>query len=316
MRYLVTGAAGFIGSAILGELAADGQNSVVGVDSLAEYYSTDIKNRRISELRAKNVAFQIRDVRDLKGRDLEGVDVIFHEAGQPGVRNSWGQEFDCYVRDNVQATQHLLELVKDSNVSRFIYASSSSVYGDAESYPTHESAVPAPRSPYGVTKLAAEHLCSLYAANFAVPTVSLRYFTVYGPGQRPDMAFSRFIAAALDGRSVTINGDGEQVREFTHVSDIVRANILAASADVPRGSVINLSGGSSVSINQVLDILDDVNGNAVRRDYSDPAVGDVFRTGGDTNRAKAWLSWSPKIDIHTGFKDQYSHAASRNAHLV
>ncbi|MCB0969696.1 MAG: NAD-dependent epimerase/dehydratase family protein, partial [Ilumatobacter sp.] len=203
----------------------------------------------------------------------------FHLAGQPGVRSSWGSGFPEYTTRNIDATQRLLEACRGrSGLRRFVYASSSSIYGDAESYPTREDIRPQPVSPYGVTKLGAEHLCTLYATNFDVPTVSLRYFTVYGPGQRPDMAFTRFIKAAIGGRAVSIYGSGEQVRDFTYVDDVVSANVLAATRDVARGAVFNVAGGSHATVNEVLGILGELTGSALRTEHLAGAAGDVKRT--------------------------------------
>ena len=232
-------------------------------------------------------------------------DVIFHLAGQPGVRGSWGTEFSGYLDHNVLATQRLLEAAIGSRRLRaFVYSSSSSVYGEALSYPTHETDTTSPNSPYGVTKLAAEHLCSLYATNHGVPTRSLRFFTVYGPRQRPDMAFYRFISAAFRGEAVEVYGDGHQVRDFTYVEDIVRAVMLAADANLPGGSVINLSGGSSVSVIDVLRDLERIVSRPIQVRHLAAVPGDVKRTGGATQRARDQLDWSPQIDLFEGLTRQ------------
>src|SRR3954454_2167315 len=253
MRALVTGVAGFIGSTRTHAVLARG-DQVVGVDCSTPYYDRAAKDANLATA-GQSDRFELIET-DLRSDDVEslvdGVDVVFHQAAQPGVRLSWSTGFEDYVSHNVLATQRLLEAVKANTSAKFIYASSSSVYGNAPAYPTTEDDVPRPHSPYGVTKLAAEHLCSLYASNFGVPTVSLRYFTVYGPGQRPDMAFNRFIRATLAGEPITVYGTGEQVRDFTYVDDVVQANLLAAEGDVPPGSVFNVSGGSDISVNEVL----------------------------------------------------------------
>ena len=229
MRALITGAAGFIGSHLVEALVADGWD-VVGVDCLTPYYDVTQKLGNVEELRT-SVDLELIDA-DLRTSPLEplldGVDAVFHQAGQPGVRASW-DDFESYVEHNILATRRLLEAARGTNVTRFVYASSSSVYGDAVSYPTREETLPMPQSPYGVSKLAAEHLCNVYARNWAVPVVSLRYFTVFGPRQRPDMATHRLIRAALEGGSFPMYGTGDQVRDFTYVGDVVAANLAAAN---------------------------------------------------------------------------------------
>ena len=245
IRALVTGAAGFIGSRLAIRLCREG-HSVTGVDSFTDYYDAELKRTQaatVADAGARIVEADLNVV-DLDGL-LDGIELIFHLAGQPGVRASWGSEFQTYTHANIGATQRLLESSRGKpDLRRLIFASSSSVYGDAERYPTREQDRPQPVSPYGVTKLAAEHLCTLYASNFGVPTVSLRYFTVYGPGQRPDMAFSRFVNAAIRNEEVHVYGSGEQVRDFTYVDDVVESNILAALSNTEPGSVFNVAGGS------------------------------------------------------------------------
>lgn len=314
MKTLVTGVAGFIGSTLAERLIRDG-HEVVGIDCFSEYYDREIKKSNISSLlETENFEFIEADLNKADLQDLlQGVQVIYHQAGQPGVRKSWGSDFSSYVDANILATQRLLEGVCHSanDISRFVYASSSSVYGNAEKYPTTESDTPQPRSPYGVTKLAAEHLVSLYADNFGVPTVSLRYFTVYGPRQRPDMAFNRFISRTQNGQTLQIHGDGNQVREFTYVEDIVEANIRAGTAVLDPGVVINLSGGTSVSVNQVLELLETIHGEPLAVERGAPALGDVFRTGGSTERAKALLDWEPQISIDEGLSLEYEWFAKQ-----
>ena len=226
MRALVTGCAGFIGSHLCEALIAAGHD-VVGVDCFTDYYARSHKEANLAQLRDE-ARFSLREV-DLAAGELSnllnGVDVVYHQAAQPGVRASWGSYFDTYVRHNIVATQRLLEAVKGQPLRRFVYASSSSVYGDAEAFPTSEMVIPKPVSPYGVTKLAAEQLVYLYGRNYGVPTVSLRYFTVYGPRQRPDMAFRRFIEWALADQPIHVYGDGEQTRDFTFVGDVVAARL-------------------------------------------------------------------------------------------
>ena len=239
MRALVTGVAGFIGSNLADLLLADG-HEVVGIDCFTDYYDIAIKRSNIAQAQVhKNFRLVEEDLLDCDLRALlDGIDAVFHQAGQPGVRLSWADGFETYTRLNVLATQRLLEAAKDSSIDRLVYASSSSLYGAAEHYPTSEVDLPAPMSPYGVTKLAAEHLCSLYHRNYGVPTVSLRYFTVFGPRQRPDMAMHRLIDSAINGSEFTMFGDGSQIRDFTYVGDIVKANIAAATASASVGGSV------------------------------------------------------------------------------
>src|SRR3954451_8371562 len=256
MVVLVTGAAGFIGSHLTEALLAQGE-SVRAVDALTSYYDVATKLRNLAAAQHHpGLDFVHADLcEDDLDALLDGVDVVYHLAGQPGVRRSWSAGFPAYVRANVLATQRLLEAVRRHPVRRFVYSSSSSVYGNAAAYPTSETDVPQPHSPYGVTKLAGEHLCGLYAANWGLPTVSLRYFTVYGPRQRPDMGIYRFIDAALTGCDVPLYGDGSQVRDFTFVADAVRANVLAAQSAAAPGTVCNIAGGSSVTVDEVLALV-------------------------------------------------------------
>jgi UDP-glucuronate 4-epimerase len=305
MTALVTGVAGFVGSSIAEALLSRGQ-TVVGIDSLSDYYDPQLKRRNLLRLESPGFKFIHGDLNtyDLSAL-LAGVDTVFHQAGQPGVRKSWGQEFDKYLYANISATQRLLEAAKSSSIRRFVYASSSSVYGDAEAYPTDESFLPRPLSPYGVSKLAAEHLCVLYARNFDVPTVSLRYFTVYGPRQRPDMAFTRFIRAALLSSPIEIYGSGKQVRDFTYIKDVVEANLLASVADLRPGSVYNIAGGSSVTVNDVLDLIRDLSPNKLDVRYTPGLPGDVARTGGSTVSVQQDLSWFPKTSIEDGIQRHF-----------
>ena len=310
MKVVVTGAAGFVGSAIARRMLADG-HTVLGIDSVTDYNDPAWKRQRLAVLSAIP-GFDLVEG-DLNELDLpallDDAEVVFHEAGQPGVRLSWGSHFGTYLSANVAATQALLEAaVKSSSLRRLVYASSSSVYGDAERYPTLETDRPQPRSPYGVTKLAAEHLCSLYAANHGVPTVSLRYFTVYGPGQRPDMAFTRFTRAAATGEQITIFGDGTQMRDFTFIDDVVEANVRAAAADIPAGSVYNVAGGSNISVNGTLAILQQLAGRPLDIRYRATVAGDVFRTGGSTVAIRRDLEWRPRVAIEDGLAAQLAWA--------
>lgn len=313
MKILVTGAAGFVGSNLSARLLDLG-HEVVGLDSVTDYYEVELKRANLDRL-ANRPGFRFIEG-DLNVVDLselaETTEVVFHQAGQPGVRKSWGKDFSFYLEDNVKATQRLLETFKGSpSLRRLVYASSSSVYGDAERYPTTERDTPQPLSPYGVSKLAAEHLCVLYARNFTVPTVSLRYFTVYGPGQRTDMAFTRFVRAAVRGERISIYGDGTQVRDFTFIDDIVAANIAAGTAEsVPPGRVYNVAGGSNTSVREVLDRLAELHGAPLDVEYVDRVAGDVFRTGGDTSLIQSELGWAPEVTLEEGLHRQYEWGKS------
>jgi nucleoside-diphosphate-sugar epimerase len=228
------------------------------------------------------------------------------------VRASWDERFADYATHNVLGTQRLLEAARHAGIRRFVYASSSSIYGNAVTYPTLEETVPAPFSPYGVTKLAAEHLCKAYAQNFGFPTVSLRYFTVYGPRQRPDMSIHRLIEAALGGTSFPRFGDGTQVREFTHVDDVIAANRLAAVAEVLPGAVFNISGGSEIALNDLIALVEATVGSAVEIDQRPAEPGDVHRNGGSTVRAREQLGWVPQVGLADGVASQVAwHRARR-----
>jgi UDP-glucuronate 4-epimerase len=307
MKVIVTGAAGFVGSNLIKKLIEDESLEVVGIDSFTNYYDRDQKRRNLPPASTANFTLIERDLLEVDLVEmLSDANAVFHQAGQPGVRKSWGNDFPTYTRQNVEVTQALLEAARRSHsLNRFIYASSSSIYGNAASYPTSEKHVPAPISPYGVTKLAAEHLVSLYSSQFGVPGISLRYFTVYGPGQRPDMAFHKFLRAAAVGSPIPVYGSGEQIREFTYVEDIVRANIAAWKTDTPPGTVVNLSGGSSVSVNEVLQIMEEITGLEIRIDRLDAVAGDVYRTGGTTRLAMELLGWSPRTKLSDGLRQEY-----------
>lgn len=300
MNVLVTGAAGFIGSHLC-ELLLDMGHTVRGVDCFTGYYPRSHKERNVAELRERNGFHLIEgDLRKLSLRGLlDEVNVVYHLAAQPGVRPSWGRDFRTYVHNNILATQRLLEALKDRPPSKLVYASSSSVYGNAETYPTSESVRPRPHSPYGVTKLAAEHLCELYRENFGVPSVSLRLFTAYGPRQRPDMAFSRLIRAAANGRRFELYGDGEQTRDFTFVGDVVRAMHNAAMSDWE--GVANVGGGHQISLNQVISLVEEMCGpiHLIREPM---ATGDVQHTAADIRVARAAFSYEPRTTLEEGLE--------------
>jgi nucleoside-diphosphate-sugar epimerase len=302
MRVLVTGCAGFVGSH-LSEALLDAGHSVVGVDCFTDYYARSVKEENLRQLQSES-QFTLRQV-DLAEADLsaviDGMDIIFHQAAQPGVRASWGSTFETYVRNNVLATQRLLESCKGRPLKKFVYASSSSIYGDAESFPTTESALPRPISPYGVTKLSGEQLAYLYWRNYEIPTVSLRYFTAYGPRQRPDMAFHRFIRAALEGKSIQVYGDGEQTRDFTYIADVVAANIAASESPLV-GRALNVGGGSRVSVNQVISVLGELIGRPPGVQHVSTVYGDARDTSADISAARREINYAPRVDLRTGLE--------------
>ena len=304
-RVVVTGAAGFIGSHLCERLLAAG-HEVVGIDSLSDYYDRERKEQNLREAAANpNFTLEEADLVDANlTRAMRGAAVVFHLAGQPGVRPSWGSHFDRYVHDNIVATQRLLEALREAPVQRLVFASSSSVYGNAEMFPTKETALPRPVSPYGMSKLAAEHLTFVYMRNFGIPATSLRYFTVYGPRQRPDMALCRFMESLVEEQEIEIYGDDEQTREFTFVSDAVDGTVKAASADVA-GQVINLGGGSRVTVNKVLDTLEEISHLKPRRRYLPAAPGDPRHTGASINLAREKLGWEPRVSLREGLARQW-----------
>ena len=306
MKALVTGGAGFIGSHLSERLLAEGA-TVTAIDCFTDYYAREIKERNLTALRGQP-RYRFVDA-DLNALDLpaqlDGVTHVFHLAAQAGVRRSWGRDFQTYTALNVDATQRLLEACVDRSIARVVYASSSSVYGDDVAIPMREDARVQPVSPYGVTKLAAEHLCNLYHTNYGVPAVSLRYFTVYGPRQRPDMGFHRFFSAILDGRPLVQYGDGLQTRDFTFVDDIVTATASAAVRGTP-GRVYNIGGGSRVALRDVFEMLARVSGRTVPIDQQPPQKGDMRDTYADTSRARAELAFQPTVDLETGLRAMFS----------
>jgi nucleoside-diphosphate-sugar epimerase len=304
MRALVTGAAGFIGSHLCDRLLADG-HQVVGIDCFSNYYSRTLKERNLEVAREhRNFTFHELDlVEDDLSQALEGANVIFHLAGRSGLRAT-RHEFVLHMRDNVLATQRLLESLDGRSIKRFVYAGSSSVYGEAERLPTKESSLPRPLSSYGVTKLAGENLVHVYARNFGLPTTCLRYFTIFGPRQRPDMAIARFIQALPDGEEVELFGNGEQTRDFTFVSDAVEATIRSATSNVV-GKVLNVGGGSRTTLNAVLAVLEEISGIPARRRHSPPAPEDQRHSGASINLARQHLSWEPRVSLRDGLVRQW-----------
>lgn len=306
MKCIVTGCAGFVGSSIVDRLLGIG-HEVVGIDCFVDYYPRNIKEKNL-ELARANTRFSLIE-ESLCTVNLEpllkGAEVIFHQAAQAGVRASWGSSFSIYTDNNIFATQRLLEAAKNADVAatlkRVVYASSSSVYGSAETLPTPETTLPKPVSPYGVSKLAAEHLMELYRTEFGVPTVSLRYFTVYGPRQRPDMAFHRIIKAGLTGEPFTLYGDGEQSRDFTFIDDIVDANIAAINFSGP-SSVFNLGGGNRITMNKVIPLIENIIGRKLNLNREARAKGDASHTGAETLKAQTELLFKPKVSLELGLE--------------
>ena len=309
MRALVTGCAGFIGSHLTEALLEAG-TAVVGVDCFNDNYARNQKLANL-ELARQWDAFDFVPL-DLARGDLDDLvgdcDTIFHLAAEPGVRASWGRRFEAYLRNNVLATQHLLEAASARPDVRFVLASSSSVYGQADAFPTPESALPRPHSPYGTTKLAAEHLCRTYHANFGLHTVVLRYFTVYGPRQRPDMAFAAFSRAALAGEPITIFGDGRQTRDFTYVADVVSATRTAAASAEAVGGTFNLGGGAQISVAEVVELLGSFAGRPLDVRRQPERHGDVRDTVADTAAARRSLAFAPSTVFADGLRAQFDWA--------
>ena len=310
MKALVTGAAGFIGSHLTAALLDKGA-SVVGLDCFTDYYARAIKETNLEENRRRDgfrfVEASIQDA-DLPAL-LDGVTHVFHLAAQAGVRKSWGKDFQVYTTNNVEATQILLEACVGRPIDRFVHASSSSVYGDRTAIPMREDALPQPVSPYGVTKMAAEQLGYLYHVNYGVPTAAMRYFTVYGPRQRPDMAFHRFLRSVLNDEPITLYGDGEQTRDFTFVSDAVAATIAAAERGVP-GTSYNIGGGSRVSMNDVVRIVERITGRPLEITREGAQKGDMRDTYADTSLARKDLGFAPKVTLEEGIEAEYRWLSS------
>jgi len=300
MRYLVTGAAGFIGSQIAKSLLDRGEE-VIGVDCFLDHYPRSLKEDRIRSLiDHRNLEFIEGNILSVDLRRLvDRANIVIHEAAQPGVRSSWGSNFESYSRNNIDATQKLLEAAKDSHIRKFVYASSSSVYGNAEELPTKEDSPTKPISPYGVTKLAGEHLCHLYWMNFGVPIIILRYFTVFGPKPRPDMAHAIFSKAILSGERIQVFGDGKQSRGFTYVSDVVDATVNAADNQIV-GDVFNIGGGVTATMNEMIKILEEIIGKKAIISYVGSWEGDVTHTYPDISKAKRLLDYHPKVGLREG----------------
>lgn len=314
--YLITGVAGFIGSHLAETLLNQGKQ-VIGIDHLNNYYDPQLKQSNLANLTSYPAFEFIQE--DIQALDwttlLKNVEVVYHQAAQAGVRASWGEGFRSYTERNLNATQVILEAAKEAKtLKRLVFASSSSVYGNAETFPTPETVCPQPVSPYGITKLASEQLCQLYYANFGVPVTMLRYFTVYGPRQRPDMAFHKFFKAAIHNKPITIYGDGQQTRDFTFIQDAVVANLIAATTPDAVGEVFNIGGGSRVVLTDVLDKMDAIIGKPIQREYIERARGDARHTSADVSKAQRILGYSPQVSLEEGLKQEWEWIQSLYAY--
>lgn len=305
MKCLVTGSAGFIGSHLSRRLLAEGYE-IIGLDCFSDFYPRWIKERNLAPLQGKK-GFRLVEA-DILALDLakilSGVEAVFHLAAQAGVRTSWGENFFLYVKNNIQATQSLLEAAKALALQKFIYASSSSVYGLTPILPMSETNPLIPLSPYGVTKLAAEHLALLYWKNFAVPTVSLRFFTVYGPGQRPDMAFHKFFRSIAEGKPATIFGDGKQTRDFTYIDDIIEACLAALERGRP-GETYNVGGGHQEMLVETFPLLEEICSKKINILWVEKQKGDVSETLADITKARRELDYSPRTALREGLREEW-----------
>ncbi|UCE17422.1 MAG: GDP-mannose 4,6-dehydratase [Gemmatimonadota bacterium] len=305
MKALVTGVAGFIGSHVAQELITRGFE-VIGIDSFEGFYPRRLKESNMSALRGDGgFTFLEENILDVDfGQLLSRVEYVFHLAAQAGVRSSWGTHFDIYAKNNILATQKLLEAATACPLKRFIFTSSSSVYGDTNDLPMREDAACRPVSPYGVSKLAAEHLCHLYWKSYDVPVVALRLFSVYGPRQRPDMAFHKFIKALLRDDEFEVYGDGSSTRDYTFVSDVTEAHLLAL--DATPGEVLNVGGGSRVSLRGVVETLGDLLGRAPKIKWTHVQKGDVRHTWADLSKIEELLHYRPKVQLEEGLQREMS----------
>ena len=305
MNTLVTGAAGFIGSHLCKRLISDGAH-IVAIDAFTDFYPRRLKENNVQSL-LNNPHFELipEDILeiDLK-KIMEKIDVVFHFAAQPGVRSSWGTDFSIYTKNNIDATQRLLEAAKKSSITKFIYASSSSVYGLSPQLPMIETSTLHPYSPYGVTKLAAENLCFLYYKNYDIPCVSLRFFTVYGPGQRPDMAFHKFFKAISENKELQVFGDGQQTRDFTYIDDIIRAN-LSSIENGKAGETYNLGGGTQRKLVDIIPLLEEISERKIKMRYLPGQKGDVQHTLADIQKAKNDLQYTPEVNLEKGLKFEW-----------
>ena len=311
-KIIVTGAGGFIGSNLVETLLKQGKE-VIGIDEFNDYYNPELKRQNITSFQ-NHPAFKLveGDIQFLDWHTLlKDVEVVYHQAAQAGVRASWGQGFRSYTERNINATQVLLEAAKDSKyLKRLIFASSSSVYGDTETFPTHEEICPQPVSPYGITKLAAERMCGLYHKNFSVPYVALRYFTVYGSRQRPDMAFHKFFKSVIEDQAIPVYGDGQQTRDFTFISDAVAANLAAATVPEAVGEIFNIGGGSRVVLTEVLDTMEEIVGKPIKRNHIEKAMGDARHTAADISKARKILGFQPQVALKEGLFEEWEFIKS------
>ncbi len=298
MKTLITGCAGFVGSHLTERLLKNG-SEVIGIDCFSDYYERELKEKNLA-VSLKNDKFTFIEKDILEMDEYPDVDYVYHIAAQAGVRDSWGDNFKGYTSNNIEVTWKLLEFYKELNIKKFVYSSSSSVYGDAE-LPMNEKSRLRPVSPYGVTKLAAENLCYLYWKNYKIPTISLRFFTVYGPRQRPDMAINKFFSSILTGNEIVVYGDGEQKRDFTFVDDAVNAILTAAESRVV-GDVFNVGGGSTISVNRLINEIEEITGKKARVTYIEKQKGDVKNTEANLEKIETVLRWKPTISIRTGLK--------------
>ena len=309
---IVTGVGGFIGSHLAETLLNQG-DKVIGIDEFNDYYNPTLKRQNISQFQ-NHPGFQLieNNIQSLNWSELlVDVDVVYHQAAQAGVRPSWGKGFLDYTERNINATQIILEAAIDApNLKRLVYASTSSIYGDAETFPTPETVCPQPVSPYGITKLAAERLGKLYHQNFGVPCVYLRYFTVYGPRQRPDMAFHKFFKWILQDQPISIYGDGQQTRDFTFISDAVAANLLAAIVPLAVGEVFNIGGGSRVVLAEVINIMERIVGRPIKKNFVEKARGDARHTSADVSKAKTILGYQPQVSLEEGLRREWEWVQS------
>ncbi len=305
MTCLVTGAAGFIASHLCRKLLKKG-HKVLGIDSFTDYYPKWIKEKNLGILKeSENFKFIEKDLTemDLKSA-LRDTDYVFHHAAQAGVRASWGEHFSIYSKNNIEATQKLLEASTDSHLTRFIFASSSSVYGACPELPMSETSPLQPFSPYGVTKLAAEHLCLLYHKNHGIPCICLRFFTVYGPGQRPDMAFHKFFKAIAENKEIPVYGEGDQTRDFTYIDDVIEAN-LAFLEKGKTGEVYNIGGGNRKKLKDLFPVFEEICQKKIKVKKHEKQPGDVPHTFASIEKARKELGFSPQTQLQEGLKEEW-----------